>query len=327
MDIMVKTNDDEFSKKLLDFLKEHEAYLADDPVYADRMVWSAYDSHEIEEQVKLALELDDSYGINEFYSLQEITDMVMDEIDREIQNGQNLDHDMVIDNINSTWSNLEQAAEALHDARDNMENKHIPPLRQAELLKAIQKVETPFGIHEHHNGLYPDGACEEISQFCTNVLKPLKECCLAVMQNNNNLLMVQQAMLRSAVADYEEKRPAYLAGAVMFTDAPDTPHALNDATYACETVKSGQPCEEAIHHWMWRLAKTAENNGGLSFVQEAYKATRELVEDFSPAFRKRQDMEFLQTASHILEGIDKTIPECHEVKPCGERKKTSQQVK
>ena len=135
MDIMVKTHDDEFSKKLLDFLKEHEAYLADDPVYADRMVWSAYDSHEIEEQVKLALE-DDSYGINEFYSLQEITDMVMDEIDREIQNGQNLDHDMVIDNIDSTRSNLEQAAEALHDARDNMENKHMPPLRQAELLKA-----------------------------------------------------------------------------------------------------------------------------------------------------------------------------------------------
>lgn len=329
MDIMVKTNDNEFGRKLLDFLKEHEDSLADDPVYADRMVWSAYDSHEIEEQVKLALE-DDSYGITEFYSLQEITKLVMDELDREVQNGHDLDSELVGDTIESTRSEMEQVAEALHEAKDNMENKHISPLRQAELLKAIKKVEKPFGIHEHHNGLYPDGAREEISLYCKNVLKPLSDACNAVAVKDDTLLIMHQVLVRDAVDDYEAKRPAYMAGAVMFTDAPDTPHAINDATYACQTVRSGKPCEEAIHDWLLQLGKAAQEKTGVAFVTEVYKATSALKHEMSPAFLKHNDMDFIQKADNLMQIAKKTIPEFRAVAEkidAREQQKNTQNVK
>ena len=302
MDLIVSTKDEAFGKKLLDFLKEHEEELKEAPIYAKRFSVAAYSDAEIAEYIDAMLEENEDYPtVETYYSSDELIDLAMNDLDAFILDGQqDFGPDSIQDIVTSTFEQAESAAEAMDEAKQDMTNRDISPLRQAELLKALKKMDKPSRIQTYRGSDFQELASEDMGVAFQQVTKDLE----------NLFIEAQQEFMQERAESYPAIHEELSTSAIVFGGAKDTKESLNEALYGCQT-KSSMSVTDRLKTFMQELeACTKDKDLPLPRALEGlYDAFHSLQQEITPEFRKNHaELQFLGRAESVFKMAERNLP-------------------
>lgn len=324
MDLIVSTKDEAFGKKLLDFLKEHEEELKEAPIYAKRFSVAAYSDAEIAEYIDAMLEENEDYPtVETYYSSDELIDLAMNDLDAFILDGQqDFGPDSIQDIVTSTFEQAESAAEAMDEAKQDMTNRDISPLRQAELLKALKKMDKPSRIQTYRGNDFQELASEDMGVAFQQVTKDLENLFIEAQQefmqerfpNDSFSKAFDVPYLLTDIRHIAESYPAIheelSTAAIVFGGAKDTKESLNEALYGCQT-KSSMPVTDRLKTFMQELeACTKDKDLPLPRALEGlYDAFHSLQQEITPEFRKNHaELQFLGRAESVFKMAERNLP-------------------